>query len=379
MPEQYPADRLKRVEHGIKSAFFVLFRVFLKKGRGDLIPLEGRRMQRVLLLRPESKLGDMVISLPVVDALKRHFPRLRISILCSPGNLSLIKDDPRFDMIFLYRKNIFRDIAEVRRMRRERFDCVLDLLCDDSVTALVLSQYCVPRKPRLGVGKQRFAAYYDFNRFNPIEESKHIVYNTLYLLGAFGIDGEMEEGYAPVFVSEQGQDIANRFVAGVNGDRSSSGMLVGFNVSAGTASRRWEKAKQAALIERIISHDSSVRFIVISTPTEREQGQWLCDRFPGKSYLVPDGLSISEAAAIVKRLDLLITPDTSLVHIARSFRVPVVSMYPGVRKNLVLWRPYGQDNGFVVAKHPDNIFDITVDQVFDAYMELVTLKKKVEN
>ena len=54
-------------------------------------------------------------------------------------------------------------------------------------------------------------------------------------------------------------------------------------------------------------------------------------------------------------------------------------MYPGVRKNLVLWRPYGQDNGFVVAKHPDNIFDITVDQVFDAYMELVTLKKKVEN
>ncbi len=378
MPEQHPAAHLKRAEHGVKAAFFALFRVFLKRGQPDQTPLDGTQVKRVLLLRPETKLGDMVISLPVIDTLKRHYPHIKISILCSPGNVGLIKDDPRFEMIFLYRKNIFRDIAEVRRIRREQFDCVLDLLCDDSVTSLVLSQYCTPRKPRIGVGKQQFADYYDFNRFNGVDESRHIVNNTLHLLDAFGVDTGNESGHAAVYLSENDRDIADRFVASVNDGRS-QGPLLGFNVSAGTATRRWAEQKQAELIEKILGHDSSARFVIVCTPADRDQGQRLCDQIPEKLHLVPDRLSITAASAIIKRLDLLISPDTSLVHIARSFRVPVVSMYPGVRKNLTLWRPFGQDDGFVVAKHPDNIFDITVEQVFDAYLQLMASQKKVEN
>ncbi|MDH4156440.1 MAG: glycosyltransferase family 9 protein [candidate division Zixibacteria bacterium] len=374
--ERYPVDTLKAAEHRVKALFFALFRVLLKKGRSGQVPLDGRKMRKVLFLRPESKIGDLVISLPVFDALHRHFPGIRIAVMCSPRNVALIEEDPRFERIFLYRKNLWRDIREVLRIRREGFDCVLDLLCDDSVTSLFLSRFCSRGKPRIGVGKRKYARYYEFNRYNAVDESRHIIANTLHLLDAFGIDSQKETGYAPPFISGRSEAVAEDFFQRL-APPASDGSLIGINLSAGAPSRLWAREKQVALIERIGRHDPGARFVVITVPSDRERGRWLCERFPGRLALVPNHLSIVDVAAIIRKLDLLITPDTALVHVARAFEVPVVSMYPGVKKNTVLWRPYGQETGFVVARHYGNIFDITVEQAFGAFMEIRPAKRKV--
>ena len=89
-------ERLKPIEHKFKAAFFGLFKLFLRKGIKEFKPIDGSAVNKVLFLRPE-KIGDMVISLPVFDGLKKHFPHIKISILGSPRNLALIKDDNRFE------------------------------------------------------------------------------------------------------------------------------------------------------------------------------------------------------------------------------------------------------------------------------------------
>ena len=63
----------------------------------------------------------------------------------------------------------------------------------------------------------------------------------------------------------------------------------------------------------------------------------------------------------------MITPDTSLVHIARAFNVPVVGLYCQYMKNFLLWKPYNQQYGSVVSNNNDDVFDITVDQVFNEF------------
>ncbi len=78
------------------------------------------------------------------------------------------------------------------------------------------------------------------------------------------------------------------------------------------------------------------------------------------------------------RLDLMITPDTSIVHIARAFDVPVVGLYSKFMKNFMLWRPYDQEIGAVVSANDGNIFDITVEQVFDTFTSLVESRKSVK-
>ena len=133
-------EKLKPLEHAFKAFFFKMSHVFLKKGRTDFVPLDGNTIRRVLFLRPE-KIGDMVISFPVFDGLKRAYPHIEISILGSPRNRAIIKDDPRFETVFMYRKNLWRDFREVMAIRREKYDCVVDMICDDSVTALFLAPF----------------------------------------------------------------------------------------------------------------------------------------------------------------------------------------------------------------------------------------------
>jgi len=367
-------DRLKPIEHAFKTSVFSMTRLLLKRKASDFHPLDGTKLKKVLFLRPE-KIGDMAVSLPVFDGLKKHFPHIRISILGSPKNEALIRHDPRFDRIFMYRKNLWRDVAEVRRIRREQFDCVIDMIGDDSVTALYLSQLCAPGKPRIGAGKVKFREFYDFNYDPRMGNTGHIVQNTLRLLDAFGIDSRTVNCYATPHIPPDADKRAAQFVQEVrNGDSAS--LLVGYNLSAGSKTRIWGMENSYSLLNRIRERYPKSRILLISVKEDRAQSELLAAKLGGV-YQVPPGLSLVEASAVLARLDLLISPDTSLVHIARSFDVPVVGLYSRFMKNFLLWRPFGQEVGAVVSGNDDNIYDITVDQVFDAFVKLLKSRSPV--
>ncbi len=358
-------DKLKPLEHKIKALFFSLIKHFLKRKREEFTPLKGDKLNKVLFLRPE-KIGDMVISFPVFDGLKEHYPHIGISVLASPRNDAIIRNDPRFDKIFLYRKNLWRDLKEMLAIRRENYDCVVDMICDDSVTALFLSQLAAPGKPRIGVGKTKFREYYDFNYDHRRGNTGHIIENTLKLLTAFGIDSNSISGYAPPFLDEISVKNAVRFIADIS-DGSSNVFKAGFNLSAGSRTRIWAEEKSVELLTKILQADRNCSVIIFAVSADRRRAERLRRRFNERVYLVPDGLNLTEASAIISKLDVLISPDTSLVHIARALHVPVVGLYSRFMKNFLLWRPYDQQVGAVVSGNDDNIFDISVNDVFETF------------
>lgn len=361
-------NRLKPVEHKFKVLFFSLFRRLLDKGQKEFQPLDGRKLSKVLFLRPE-KIGDMVISLPVFDGLKKHFPHVHISLLASPKNYALIKEDPRFDTIYLYRKIFWQDLKVLWAMRKEKFDCVVDMICNDSVTALFLSQLIAQGKPRIGVGKVKYRDYYDFNYDHRMNDTGHIIDNTLKLLTAFGIDTETASGFAPPFLDKNSIKKAERFINELN-NHSHNTLKIGYNLSAGSPTRLWSDQKCLRLLEKILNYNGEYRVILFMTPQDRYRGERLSQHFHDRIHLIPNGLNLTEVSALIKELDVLITPDTSLVHIARSFHVPVVGLYSRYMKNFLLWRPYGQEIGAVVSNHDDNIFGITVDEVFETFVRV---------
>ena len=361
--------KLKYAEHKFKAMVFSLFRPMLKRGPERFSVIDGTRIMKVLFLRPE-KIGDMVISFPVFDGLKKHYPHIQISVVGSPRNYAIISDDPRFSHIYLYHKRPIKDLREILRIRREKFDAVVDMICDDSVTALFMSQMMAPGKPRIGVGKDRFAEYYDFNYDHRRGNTGHIIYNTLKLLDAFGIDSESVDGFAPPYVTPQALEQANGFVDGISSaDRPT--FKVAYNLSAGSPTRYWPEEKSRELLQRILDYRPDAMIVLFTVGNDRERANRLIKILGARAVNVPVGLSLSDASALLSRMDLLISPDTSLVHIARSFRVPVVGLYSRFMYNFMLWRPYMQQDGAVVSGNEHNIHDITVDQVFDAFVTLV--------
>ncbi len=368
-------DRLKPLEHGFKAFVFRLFAPTLRRAQGEFHPLDGTTLNKVLFLRPE-KIGDMVISFPVFDALRHRYPHIKQSILGSPRNVAIIRDDPRFDCIFLYTKRFFRDVRTVRAIRREKFDCVVDMICDDSVTALFLSQLCAPGKPRIGIGKVKYREFYDFNYDHRKGNTGHIIENTAALLEAFGIDSKSVSGYAPPYIDAAAQCAAHEFIRSVsrNGSRT---MFVGYNLSAGSPTRIWAKEKSVELLKRIQAAYPEAVIILTTAPPDRGRATDLAEAVGGNIQLSPPGQSLVEASALLAQLSVLISPDTAPVHIARSFRVPVVGLYSRFMKNFLLWRPYDQGVGAVVSDNDGNIFDITVDQVFEAFQQVMKQQRPV--
>ncbi|RME22796.1 MAG: lipopolysaccharide heptosyltransferase family protein, partial [Candidatus Zixiibacteriota bacterium] len=322
-------------------------------------------LRRILFIRPE-KIGDMVVSFPVFDALRQAYPHLKLYLLASPTCYPVVQHDPRFEKIYVYRKPIGEAWRVIKEVRKEQFDYVVDLICDDSVTALFLSQLCAPGSPRIGVGKMKYAPYYDFNYDHRQGNTGHIIDNTLKLLAAFDLDPDKASGYAPPHLEEADIERADTFIQGIVGEDK---RLIGYNLSAGKSCRWWPADKARALIEKVLAADDAYRVLLFSTPAERSQIRKLAAHFDGRVVMIPDGLTIIGASALLRRLDLLITPDTSLVHIARSFHVPVVGLYPNFMRNYLLWRPYDQERGAVVSPTTE-IRDISVEQVYETFCEL---------
>ncbi|MEZ5359575.1 MAG: glycosyltransferase family 9 protein [Candidatus Zixiibacteriota bacterium] len=363
---------LKMFEHGFKRFVFALSRLYLKKGR-DFATIDPATIKAVLFIRPE-KLGDMVISLPVFHNLKKLYPHIRIYTISSPKNIAIVKEDAVIEKNFLYTKHFFTDLKMLRQVRKLKIDVVADMICDDSVTALFLTQYSSPSAWRIGLGKTRHREYYDFNYVYRTEDESHVVDNTIKLLTALGIDTDILEKHIPPTVRPEYRRRADEFIGSITGDTGSP--IIGLNLSAGRPTRVWQDEKNTELANRLLRAYPDCRIIVSSDPSERDRAEKFTAQFAGRVHLIPKGLNLLEVSAILSRLDLLITPDTSLVHIARSFKVPVVGLYTQFGKNFRLWKPFNQEGGTVISNNDYNIFDIEVDAVYSEVVKHIPAEAK---
>jgi ADP-heptose:LPS heptosyltransferase len=266
------------------------------------------------------------------------------------------------------------------------------MICDDSVTSLFLTQFSSPAAYRVGIGKKWHRPYYDFNyvcrtgrglgselpqsvsgNTSGTDNRGHVIDTTLKLLTAFGISTDGLETYVPPAVSSAYYENADHFLNLLPGD--GAGSNIGLNISAGRPSRVWPEDKNEELMRSLLEKYPSSRIIVFSDPRERDRAVALSNSFPGQASPISENLDLLEVSAIISRMKILISPDTSLVHIARSFKVPVVGLYTRFGKNFEMWKPYGQDDGAVISNNDYNIFDISVDSVYDTVVRLMMKDK----
>lgn len=360
-------EALKPLERKIKSLVFNLLKLLLVHGQKGLVPIDGNNIEKILFIRP-GKLGDMIISLPVFEAIKKYFPHIKISTLATPRGQMIIENDNRFFKKYLFLKSPLKDLKTLREIRKDKYDCVVDMIREDSVTTLIFSQLSALGKPRIGLAKTKFEMYYDYNDPYEPNNSKHMIENSLKILDAFGIDSTKESGYAEMFLTKQELEFAQKNLQVFTNPNNRK--IVGYNLSAGAPNRIWAKEKSIELLNKIKKLDTDFAILLITAPNERDRAVYLQNAVQFKVHIIPENLNFSSVAAFVKYLDILISPDTSLVHIARSFRIPVVGLYGSSKKNYMLWHPYGQEIGSVVSDKDDKIFDISVEQVVNTFRNI---------
>lgn len=354
-----PPRLIKRIERGFKNALGWPFAVFLRKGETSRVPVDPGAIESLLILRPD-KLGDMVVTVPVIHALKKRFPHLTIDVLASPANRSLIENDPQVDNVFLYVKNIIRDWPVIRRLRRRRYDIIYDPICHDSITGLLLSCLIGDVAIRAAARKLNYIDYYDYCRPYRIDGDDHNIDNGFLIFNVFGVPPREVDPFCPVHIPEAARRRADRFFAGLP---DSGAFRVGLNISAGSATRTLPEEKFIRVIDLVSEKHPDFEFVLFCVMAHRARARLIAEKTASPVYLIPEETSLIEAGAILSRLGMLISPDTSLVHMARLMKIPVVGLYSGHRRNFNFWRPYRQDGGAIMAGSIDHLHDITAEMI----------------
>ncbi len=321
----------------------------------------------MLFLRP-GKLGDLIVATPFFKLIKMHEPSIRIIIACSPQNSIVVQNNPFVDEIKVVN---FHSIIDVIRLilwiRKQHISHLIDLIPGFSRTSTQIARFVRSKVTTIaGMHKHKGQQYFDIitNAVgNHIIERNRVLIETALGL-KFTSDLRTE-----LFPAEK--HIQN--VTSLLANNNSQLPLVGINCSAGESERQWGKEKYIELIGRLLKSYQNVSLILFAVG---EQVTWIREIFSNANRIViVAGYDLHTVTAMISRLSLFITPDTSLIHIASGYKVPIVGLYCVDGENLVRWRAYRCISRELVAGTTHNVNELTVDSVVNAADELLEQRR----
>jgi ADP-heptose:LPS heptosyltransferase len=353
---------LKPVEIGFRRLLVRLLGLLVRRSRP--LPASIDFSSRKYLFVRQDRIGDVLVSTPLIHAMKDRYPDATVDFLLSSNNHFVLENEPLVRKRWIYKKTAASAVEILRNVRKEHYDFVIDLMDNPSATSTVL---CALAGGKWNVGLSKENAYtYDISVPLLSRKETHIVDRLAVLLTVFGISREDLNLKVYYRVLLESKEFADRFL---KAHELLGRQLIGINISPGEGTRFWGVENYQALISWLRREYSGSPILVLFQPSDRTVAQTISKKFPDV-VLSPETKSFDQFAAFIQSLWMLVTPDTSAVHLAAAFSIPSVVMYVQSNKDLRIWEPYGSLSETVITD-VDDLRRISQAEVFDAITKLV--------
>jgi ADP-heptose:LPS heptosyltransferase len=325
---------------------------------------------RNILVIDFGQLGDVVMSLPALRAIRERFSYAQITVAVGKPGGELIwlsgyaNDILEVDRVALRDGptliSIGRIIKLVSNVRKAKFDFVIDLHSYYETNILGLLSGAPHRL--YSRRENRSLDYLANFKPRPAKESEktHLIDRYLDLLKPLGIENPPR---TPKLKTSAAGDAAVEAL--LKKEKAESGeLLVGLFPGAGHVGRRWPAERFAELADHLVRNDK-VRVIVFAGPEEREIVTQMRPLFPPATIFF-DRLTIPQLVSAQARLTLFISNDTGPVHIASAVGTPVIVILD--RPDRHSFFPVGESNRAIGGA---SISEISVAKVYQAAREQI--------
>ncbi len=315
---------------------------------------------RVLLLR-QDRIGDVLVSVPVIRALRRRYPRAEIHMLFSRTNYGVREAvQPYIDQAWRYDKTPASAVRLMRALRREHYDVVVDLMDNPSMNSQLVARGCGARC-RVGIRHER-AGHYTHAVQLLDRQRVHIVERIAQLLLPFGIDPSQVPLDLEYQLSESDRALARDRLGPTNRP-----LRFGVNISGASKARYWGVDNFIACIRWMRDFDSRFAISVGGAPAYRADIAAIAAA--AGTGIIPTLSAFHDFAAMIREFDLLLTPDTSVLHLGAAWKIPTVGLFHRWPGAPLPWYPYRSP--YRAALHPDGVARIPVAEVREAIRSLV--------
>jgi heptosyltransferase-2 len=283
---------------------------------------------RKILVRSANWIGDAVMMIPSLMALKKTFPHAQITVLAKPWVIPLLANHPSVDktMIFVKSDSVFTSLKELVRiifwLRAERFD--LAVLFQNAFEAAFLA-YAGKVKYRVGYTTDGRG----FLLTHKVKMDQHIllVHQVEYFLSLIeAMDWHVEEREPILYINDEDSRSGSLMISSMGIEDAS--FIFGINPGAEYGSaKRWPE-ERFAVIGDWAAKRWNAKVVIFGSFSETEIAAKVANLMHTANPVNLCGhTTLGQAMALIKRCKFFLTNDSGLMHIAAAFNIPLVAIF----------------------------------------------------
>ena len=313
--------------------------------------LENNNIKSILFLRYDGKIGDMVVNSLMFREIKKVYPDTKIGVITRGAAIDIIKNNPNVDEIYEYHKDRkkIKDLA--LKIKEEKYDLLIDFSEMLRVNQMMLINLC---GARINIGLDRK----DWKLFDlSIESGKdfkwteHITKRYLAYLIKLGLKKENIDISYDIYLKNE-----KKYEIFFNKIKENKKLIL----NPYGASKH--KSFSIETLENIINYlkDKDIAIILVYFGDKYEELKFLEKKY--KYVYIPKKIeSILDTAILIKESDYVISPDTSIVHIASAFNKKMITIYPpkGGKYGVdhLVWAPESEYSKVIFCKDKTGTYD----------------------
>ena len=333
------------------------------------------------------RIGDLVLSTPVPEAIKSHYPESLVSMIVSPYAADVIRGNPHIDEVMIddtgnKNKGIRGFFVFLGEIRRRKFDVAI-LLKPTPRLALLLFLSGV--KHRIGTGFRLYQIL--FNQKVYMHRKVNLKHEAEYNLEMLRPLGIIPQKIIPkVYVAPPEEDFANEIFNEFK--ITPEDPVVAIHPGSGNSSLNLPAKRFAEVADGLVEKINA-RIIFTGSDKEKNLLDSIKNKMQYESINLAGKTSIPQLAAVLQKCDVLICNSTGPMHLAAASGTSTVAIFsPVFSAGPIRWGPYGEGHQVILppvpvcfeckpksCPHYDCMEKIKADQIISK-VELVLKEKK---
>ncbi len=329
---------LKKIEKSGKGFLFFIFKLLLKSKSLNKDEIELSRIKNIIVIRLDRKIGNLILSLPLIRGLKEVFPDASISIFVCRENSDVVKNNPYIKEVLIfehkkYIKNPLCLLKLLKEVRKRNFDLAIDCSnpCSTSITSCLIA-YLSRAFLRVGFKKEYSDIF--LNLLVTPDLNKHYIDIQLDLIRIFKKDLPILKGN--LYLNKEEKEEAESFFSCYRG-KNLIGMWIG-----GAKEKRWKIENFIELKLKLEENKNNAVFLFYGVDEKKMVNDINYD------VRLYEFTSVRKLASFISFLDVFICGDTGPLHISYIVDTPSIGIF--LHNN---YRNYGyfEDNKPVSYTH----------------------------
>ncbi|MDT8325682.1 MAG: glycosyltransferase family 9 protein [Bacteroidota bacterium] len=327
-------------------------------------------VRSILVCRRHNHVGDMLCSLPLYAALRRHWPRARITLLATPTRypVPLRALNPFLDDLMYHTKGSVRTVVENHLdLRRRKFDVAFVPSTVALSRSSHLAAFLSGAGLRVGVSSidgvenpsQRFLNC--ATDVHWVHERVHQMDRNLEIARAAGCMLDAEEmARLHIPIDARAEEEAARCLQLLPGDDA----VIGVHPGAGKKENVWPTQRYFSVVQRL-HRAYGVRVLITAGVLDRDEVSLLtalCTAHAIPFHVLQDA-PVPLLSAVLRRLHLYLCNDTGTMHVAAFSGCPTVSIFGPT--HAWEWAPRGGQHRCIISDDGE-IESVDTEAVYEA-------------